>query len=45
LIQIYFKDATIITIAHRLDTIIYYDRIFVFEDGRLVDSGTPLELL
>ena len=40
-----FKDSTIITIAHRLDTIIDYDRVFVFDKGELVESGTPFEFL
>lgn len=28
-----FKDSTVITIAHRLNTIINYDRILVLDDG------------
>src|SRR5262245_46503865 len=33
------------TVAHRLSTLHDADRIFVFEDGRLADTGTYLELL
>ena len=40
-----FKDSTIITIAHRLDTIIDYDRVFVFDNGELVEKGRPIDLL
>jgi ATP-binding cassette subfamily C (CFTR/MRP) protein 4 len=49
-----FKDATIITVAHRLNTIIDYgliietdfvDRIAVFDQGSVVEFGSPKELL
>ena len=40
-----FINSTIITIAHRLNTIIHYDRIFVFSDGKLIEEGAPLDLL
>ncbi len=40
-----FKETTIVTIAHRLDTVIFYDRIFVFESGELVERGSPYDLL
>lgn len=33
------------TIAHRLKTIIEYDRIIVLDDGQLVEEGSPLELM
>ena len=39
------KDITVITIAHRLKTILDYDRIFVFENGQLIEQGTPKELI
>ncbi len=36
---------TIITIAHRLATIKNADRVFVFDKGRVIDSGSYEELL
>jgi len=41
----FLKSKTVITIAHRLSTIEQAEVIFVLEDGKLVDSGTPKELL
>ena len=40
-----FKDCTIITIAHRLETVLDYDKIIVLQNGSLVEEGTPDELL
>lgn len=34
------KSATVITIAHRLETIKDYDRIVVIEDGRITETGS-----
>ncbi|KAH3675902.1 hypothetical protein WICPIJ_009219 [Wickerhamomyces pijperi] len=39
-----FKSCTILCIAHRLKTIVGYDRILVLEKGRLEEFGRPLEL-
>ncbi len=36
---------TVFAIAHRLSTLRRADRIFVIEDGRLTESGTPGELM
>jgi ATP-binding cassette subfamily C protein len=44
-LQGFLKDKTVITIAHRLSTIKSAEFIYVLEDGKVVDSGTPQELL
>lgn len=36
---------TVLTIAHRLNTVYRADRIFVLKNGRLVESGTHRELV
>lgn len=36
---------TVLIIAHRLSTVINSDKIFVIDDGRVIDSGTHKELL
>ena len=35
MIKTEFKDTTVITIAHRLNTIIGYDRVIVMKDGKI----------
>jgi len=40
----FLKDKSVITIAHRLSTIENSEYIFVLEDGKVADSGTPQEL-
>jgi ABC-type multidrug transport system fused ATPase/permease subunit len=37
--------STIITIAHRLQTIVDYDKVLVLDKGRVVEYGHPHELL
>ncbi len=40
-----FPDTTLLTIAHRLDTIIDYDVVIVMENGRVAEMGSPRDLL
>ncbi|KAI8868431.1 P-loop containing nucleoside triphosphate hydrolase protein [Ramicandelaber brevisporus] len=44
-IQVQFANATVLTIAHRLDTIIGYDRVLVLDHGVMKEWGEPWELL
>lgn len=45
IISEHFKSCTIISVAHRLQTIRNYDRIAVFENGKVVEYGEPDALL
>ncbi|KAI9346899.1 P-loop containing nucleoside triphosphate hydrolase protein [Obelidium mucronatum] len=40
-----FKDATVLTIAHRLNTVIDYDRVMVLEKGSIAEFDSPKNLL
>ena len=40
-----FNNCTILTIAHRLNTILDYDRIVLMKDGQVLEVGTPKNLL
>lgn len=37
-------NSQLISIAHRLQTVAYYDRIIVMDQGRITESGPPLVL-
>ena len=39
------KEQTVIAIAHRLNSIVGFDRIGVFKNGKIVDQGTFSELI
>ena len=45
LIKTELRDTTVLTIAHRLNTIIEYDKIVVLKKGKKVEEGSPYELL
>ncbi|WWC94460.1 hypothetical protein V866_001306 [Kwoniella sp. B9012] len=40
-----FADTTMLVIAHRLATIMQYDRVLVLDQGQIVESGEPLKLM
>ncbi|KAI9090999.1 P-loop containing nucleoside triphosphate hydrolase protein [Phlyctochytrium arcticum] len=44
-IQTEFSGTTVLSIAHRINTIIEFDRVVVLDKGRVVESGSPVELL
>jgi ATP-binding cassette subfamily C protein len=44
-LQAFLEEKTVITIAHRLSTIKSAEYIYVLEEGKVADSGTPKALL
>jgi ABC-type multidrug transport system fused ATPase/permease subunit len=40
-----FGNHTVISIAHRLETIIDYDKVVVLDQGKVVEVGNPKQLL
>ncbi|KAH3887764.1 ATP-binding cassette sub-family C member 5-like [Dreissena polymorpha] len=40
-----FSDCTVITIAHRLNTVLHSDKILVLDSGKVMECGSPQELL
>ncbi|PYI17875.1 multidrug resistance protein MDR [Aspergillus violaceofuscus CBS 115571] len=40
-----FRGCTVVAVAHRVHTLVDYDRIAVFEDGRVVEYDAPAALL
>ena len=41
----FFRDKTVIVIAHRLSTVKNADQIVVMDNGRIKESGTHIELV
>ncbi|KAI1279478.1 P-loop containing nucleoside triphosphate hydrolase protein [Xylaria sp. FL0933] len=43
-IRMWFQDRTMLVVAHRLSTVVNFDKILVLDQGNLVEFGTPREL-
>eukprot|EP00286_Rhodomonas_abbreviata_P022543 CAMPEP_0181302728 /NCGR_PEP_ID=MMETSP1101-20121128/8158_1 /TAXON_ID=46948 /ORGANISM="Rhodomonas abbreviata, Strain Caron Lab Isolate" /LENGTH=1569 /DNA_ID=CAMNT_0023408211 /DNA_START=111 /DNA_END=4820 /DNA_ORIENTATION=- len=43
-IRTHFKASTVLTIAHRLNTVMCCDRVMVLSDGRMLEMGPPADL-
>lgn len=41
----WFRDWTVVAIAHKLESIVDFDRVAVVDAGELVEYGRPTELL
>ncbi|WVQ79499.1 hypothetical protein IAT38_001598 [Cryptococcus sp. DSM 104549] len=44
IIRTQLRDVTLISIAHRLQTVAYYDRILTLDEGQVVEFASPEEL-
>lgn len=40
-----FSGATVLSVAHRLNTVVGFDKVLVLERGKLIEQGNPEELL
>ncbi|KAL4914137.1 P-loop containing nucleoside triphosphate hydrolase protein [Aspergillus aurantiobrunneus] len=40
-----FSSHTVLTVAHKLDSILDYDKVIVLEEGRIIETGVPYDLL
>lgn len=45
LIATHFSAWTVVAIAHKLQSVLDYDRVVLLERGRVVESAAPRELL
>ena len=43
--KICLNNSTVITIAHRIKTVIHYDKILVLDNGNVVEFDSPNNLL
>jgi ATP-binding cassette subfamily B protein len=44
-LNVFFKDKTVLVIAHRLSTVINADQIVVLEKGKIIETGNHTELI
>jgi len=44
-IQSEFSEKTVIAVAHQLRTVVEFDVVVVMDNGRIVESGNPSDLL
>lgn len=44
-LHVILKDTTIITVAHRIKTVLTYDKILVLDKGKIQEYNTPEILL
>lgn len=44
-LNVFFKDKTVVVIAHRLSTVINADQIVVLEKGKIIETGNHNELI
>lgn len=40
-----FKDCTVVAVAHKISTVLGFDRILVISAGEVIEDGSPAELL
>jgi ABC-type multidrug transport system fused ATPase/permease subunit len=40
-----FSSHTVLTVAHKLESILDYDKVVVLEEGRIIETGVPYDLL
>jgi ATP-binding cassette subfamily C (CFTR/MRP) protein 4 len=45
IIKTKFVNTTVITIAHRLNTIADYDKVIVMHKAKVIEIGSPYELI
>ena len=44
-LSVLLKDKTVMVIAHRMRTVANADKIVVLDNGKVCETGTPVELL
>lgn len=40
-----FKDRTVIAVAHKLDSVLDFNRVIVLQEGAIIETGSPRALL